>query len=698
MFRQKSLYLFVLNEDLLSIMIKDIIQQNSQITPDSNVIAILHHYFPSCFTNEGKFDMDLFESKIKESVDTTKEGYALNFLGKDYARLIASMDTTTVIVPDEEHNSKPENKNSENIYISGDNLDALGHLLKSYTGKIKCIYIDPPYNTGSDDFAYNDKFTFTREELMTKLSISEEHAEKILSLTKRGSASHSAWLMFMTPRLQLAKDLLTDDGLIFISIDDNEQANLKLLCDLIFGEENLLSQIIIQSNKRGQTYKQLAKTHEYLLVYARSESSIVNELKKELSSDTKTDAISEFSERELRNRNPKFGRFNRPNLFYPIYINPNVTDENGYNPISLEQSLEYSIEVTPLNSEREESCWRWGKEKLLKNIGDSSFESNVVGRIKSTGEYGVYEKYRKKTYKAKTIWYDDLVILDDDDDDEVWDETGVITEQGSTELTRYGMGDAFDFPKPSYLIKKILSIGSNEEDICLDFFSGSATTAEAVMDLNAIHGCRKYIMVQLPENLDEKLDKASASDKPKVQRIIDFLDSVNRPHTLDSVGQERICRASKRIKEETNANIDYGFKHYELKEVPQNTLDQMDAFRPEVIVDDLNIKDAFGVPTILATWLVRDGYGFNASIEQIKLDQYTVYSCGQHMYFIDDGLTELDIIELVDLFNRVPSSVPSTLVLFGYSFVYHNLELVKKNLRSVKIGEDTRKLNIDVRY
>lgn len=679
-------------------MIKDIIEHNVLASPNAEELAILHRYFPSCFTNEGKFDLDLFEAKIKDSVDTTKEGYALNYLGKDYARLVASMDTTTVIVPDEEHNARPENKNSENIYISGDNLDALSHLLKSYAGRIKCIYIDPPYNTGSDDFAYNDKFAFTKEDLVAKLSISEEQASKILDLTKRGSASHSAWLMFMAPRLQLAKDLLAEDGVIFISIDDNEQANLKLLCDSVLGEENLLSQIIVQSNKRGQTYKQLAKTHEYLLVYARSEHSVVNELKKELGTNVKKDSISEFSERELRNRNPKYGRFNRPNLFYPIYVNPNLIDENGYSPVSLERTIEYSIEVFPFNSEQEESCWRWGKEKFKKNISEDSLCSNVVGRVKSTGEYGIYEKYRKKTYKAKTIWYDDLVLLDEDDDDEVWDETGVITEQGSSELKRYGMEDAFDFPKPSYLIKKVLSIGSGETDICLDFFSGSATTAEAVMSLNAIHGCRKYILVQLPENIDVKYEKASSSDKPKVKKIIDFLDSVQRPHTLDEVGQERIVRAAKRIQSENSAEIDYGFKHYTLKDIPQNTLDQMDSFSSDAIVDELNLKDRFGLNTILTTWLIRDGYGFNAQVDAITLDSYTVYSCGQHMYFIDEGLSEQDVIALVDLFNRTPSSVPSTLVLFGYSFLYHNLELVKKNLRSIKIGEDTRKLNIDVRY
>ena len=411
-------------------MIKGIIDSNETVKPSDRAIGILHQFFSDCFNNEGKFDIERFKTRISEDVSIIDEGYELNFLGKSYALLLSSIDTTTVIVPDVAHNSKPENADSQNIYISGDNMDGLKHLLKSYAGKVTCIYIDPPYNTGSDGFVYNDNFNFTSEELQVKLSIDKEQADKILDLIKRGSASHSAWLMFMMPRLQLAKDLLTEDGVIFISIDDNEQANLKLLCDHIFGEENFLSQIIVQANKRGQTYKQLAKTHEYLLVYARSESTIVNELKKELSKDIKKDGISEFAERELRNRNPKFGRFNRPNLFYPIYVNPDKTDSNGYNPISLKPTKEYSIEVLPYNSEGEESCWRWGTKKVLDNWNDDSNLSTVVAKLKTTGAYGIYEKYRKKTYKAKTIWYDDLLIADEDDDDEIWDDTGVITEQG----------------------------------------------------------------------------------------------------------------------------------------------------------------------------------------------------------------------------------------------------------------------------
>ena len=679
-------------------MIRDILASNEATKPNTKEMEILHTHFPQCFNAEGDFDIDKFQELIKDSVGIAHEGYDLNFLGKSYAKLLASIDTTTVIIPDEEHNSKPENINSKNIYISGDNLDGLKHLLKSYSGKVKCIYIDPPYNTGSDGFVYNDNFSFTSEELQPKLSISEEQANKILDLTKRGSASHSAWLMFMASRLQMAKDLLTNDGVIFISIDDNEQATLTLLCDSIFGEENLISQIIIQSNKRGQTYKQLAKTHEYLLVYAKSELTIVNELKKELSNKVMTDLIGDFSERELRNRNPKYGRFNRPNLFYPIYVNPNIIDENGYSPVSLECTAEYSIEVYPYNSEHEESCWRWGKDKFLKNREENSLISNVVGRVKSTGEFGIYEKYRKKTYKAKTIWYDDIAILDDDDDDEIWDETGVITEQGSSELSKYGMGDIFDFPKPTYLIKKGLTIGSNENDICLDFFSGSATTAEAVLQLNAIHGNRTYILVQLPEDLDKKYENASKTEKPKIKRILEFLDSVNRNHTLDSIGQERISRAKDRIMKETNPNIDYGYKHYTLVEPTDNTLSKLESFDSTVMFDDNTILNEFGAASVLETWKVRDGYGFGAKSEAITLAQYTAHYIDKHLYLVDSGFTENDMVALIDKYNNDGEFNPEQIVVFGYSFTFSTIEMLKSNLATLREGAKNLKVNIDIRY
>lgn len=258
-------------------MNRDIIHHNENVRPTDRTLDLLHRDFPQCFNNEGRFDMAAFSELLSDNVDFVKEGSGFNFLGKNYASLLASMDTTTVLVPDTEHNSRPENANSQNIYISGDNLDALKHLVKSYAGKVKCIYIDPPYNTGTDGFVYRDKFNFTVEDLQDKLGISEEQAGRILAMTSRGAASHSAWLTFMMPRLMYAKDLLADDGVIFISIDDNEQANLKLLCDYVFGEENMICSFIWKKrqNVDSRTQNGASKDHDYLLCYGKYETGRV---------------------------------------------------------------------------------------------------------------------------------------------------------------------------------------------------------------------------------------------------------------------------------------------------------------------------------------------------------------------------------------------------------------------------------------
>lgn len=217
-------------------MVKDTLEKNAQAKVNSREIELLKKDFPQCFDKDGKFDLKAFEKLIRtEEVDIKKEGYALDFLGKSYARYLASLDSETVIVPDESN----KNIDSQNVYIVGDNLDALQHLKYSYSGQIKCIYIDPPYNTGSDGFVYNDKFEFTAEELARKINIEEDEAQRVLDI--QGKSTHSAWLTFMYPRLELARDLLSEDGVIFISVDDNEQANCKLLCDMVFGEGKFIT-------------------------------------------------------------------------------------------------------------------------------------------------------------------------------------------------------------------------------------------------------------------------------------------------------------------------------------------------------------------------------------------------------------------------------------------------------------------------
>jgi len=219
-------------------MLKENLLKNEKVKPNSREIELLKQNFPQFFSKEGKFLLEKFKEMLKmEDVKIDKEGYELKFLGKNYARFLTSTETETVIVPNIKHNEEEINKNSENLYIIGDNLDALKHLLNSYSGKIKCIYIDPPYNTGSDGFVYNDNFEYTPENISEKMGIELEEAQRIIDM--RGKSTHSAWLTFMYPRLVLARDLLREDGVIFISIDDNEQANLKMVCDEIFGEENL---------------------------------------------------------------------------------------------------------------------------------------------------------------------------------------------------------------------------------------------------------------------------------------------------------------------------------------------------------------------------------------------------------------------------------------------------------------------------
>lgn len=685
-------------------MIKDIIAANEGVSPNSREIAVLKAYFPACFNVDGSFDIVRFHEYVSSLLMVSGEGYELRFLGKNYARLLASMDTSTVIVPDEEHNGKPENAHSENVYISGDNLDGLKHLLKSYAGKVKCIYIDPPYNTGSDGFIYNDSYNFTAEELSDKLCIDDEQAARILDLTRRGSASHSAWLMFMYPRLLLARDLLRDDGVLFISIDDNEQSNLKLICDDIFGEENFVANIIVQANKRGQTYKQLAKTHEYLFVITKNADTSLNELNKCEGTFTKSDSIGEFEERELRNRNPKFGRFNRPNLFYPIFTNPDLVDECGYCPVSLEKTDEFCVEILPYNSEGEESCWRWGMKKLAAyNCPENSMISEIVAKKKSTGEYGCYEKYRKGTYKAKTIWFEDHIVGElIDEDDDIWEETGVITEQGSKELGEYGMGDAFDFPKPTYLIKKALKVGADTDSLCVDFFSGSATTTEAIMSLNAEDGgTRRIISVQLPENLDEKYANVSKSEQGKVKKAIDFLDSVSRPHTLDQIGMERIIRAVSKIREKyPDTAADLGFRHYTLEEPSGTTLDKLEQFSPDdngLVIANTILED-FGVSTVLATWLVRDGYGFTAPVEAIDFAGYTGYCMGKHLYLITQELSNDAIAAIIEKYEMDGTFNPENVVMFGYSFTWTEIESLKINLARLKDTEKNLRVNFDIRY
>ncbi|MCK9422169.1 MAG: site-specific DNA-methyltransferase [Bacteroidales bacterium] len=459
-------------------------------------------------------------------------------------------------------------------------------LQKSYYGKIKCIIIDPPYNTGNDSFIYPDSFKENKEDYQKRIGEKDEEGylmkEGFFRKNNKDSGHfHSNWLSMIYPRLFLAKNLLRDDGVMFVHIDDNEVHNLRLIMNEIFGEENFFAQVIVRSNSRGQTYKQIAKTHEYVIIYTKNFETDLNELEKDENNNdlNLTDGIGNYNIRELRNRNPKFGRHNRPNLFYPVFIDPNVTDKDGFSPVSLIKNEKYSLEILPHNSEKKESCWRWGKNKCITNIDSNTLKSNLVGKKKNDGSFGVYEKYRKTTYKPKSIW----------------DENSFLTETGTVELRELGLDNVFDFPKPVALEKQILNLSIQDDDIVLDFFCGSATTAQAVLELNNDDGGnRKFILVQLPELCDESSEAFKTGYK-----------------TIADIGKERIRKVIKKInleieeektkkanelplqEEDPTVAIDLGFKVFKLSpsnfkiwrgdEVSEdNLITQLDAFTDPV--------------------------------------------------------------------------------------------------------------------
>jgi adenine-specific DNA-methyltransferase len=367
---------------------------------------------------------------------------------------------------------------SGNLIVQGDNLHALKALLPRYAGQVKCIYIDPPYNTGNEGWAYND-------------NVNSPEIRRWLGevVGKEGETldRHDRWLCMMYPRLVLLKKFLRDDGFIFVSLDDNEVASLRFLLVELFGEANFVAQIVVEANRRGQTYKQISKTHEYVMCFQRSDAARLNELQTGGENLDRADEHGGFSARELRNRNPKFGRHNRPNLFYPIHVVPESVNGAREWCVSAEP-IAGSVEVLPFNSQGKESCWRWGSKKLAEAALDGV--KTVFASQTRSGEWRIFEKYRKEAVKAKTIWGD----------------TEFISEQGTYVLSDMGLADAFQFPKPPDLIRRCIELATGNDDLVLDCFAGSGTTGHAVLKQNAEDGGnRRVILVEMDEGIAQNV-------------------------------------------------------------------------------------------------------------------------------------------------------------------------------------------------
>lgn len=623
-------------------------ERNAGAAAGQREMDVLRKYFPQCFSADGEFDIEAFKAALPGGTTLTDETSGFNWLGKNYARMLTNMDTTTLIRPDEEHNAKPENRNSKNVYISGDNLDALQHLVKSYGGKVKVIYIDPPYNTGTDGFVYNDKFNFTADELAVRLDISPERAARILNMTRRGSASHAAWLTFMLPRLSFARDLLTDDGVIFISIDDNEQANLKNLCDEVFGEECFVADFIWEKRVNRENRSETSVRHDYVLCYSKNYYS--DEIKR-------------------LNQLPMSGRA------LANYSNPDNDPRGLWKSDPAHAQAGHGVEsqfytVVAPNGKRHElpsgRCWIYNEKDMNEAIKDNRIwfgkDGNGVPRVKTY----LYAKDRGLTPET-------MIFAKD----------GSTNENAKNELKELFDGVAvFETPKPVKLIKYLFNMAI-KDGLVVDFFGGSSSTAHAIMEMNLDNKNLHYILVQWQEECKPDSEAFKAGYK-----------------TIDQIGMERIKRAAKKIKEANPLfSGDLGFKHYTLEEPKQDALLLMEQFHPiSNNITTLSVDD-FGLETVLRTWLVADGYGLTEDAEEVLLGRYKAYWKGDHLYLVnpDDNFDASSIAALMDKYNGEQFS-PHNIVIFGYSFSFTHREELQKNLRTLKEGNKTLTVNLDVRY
>jgi adenine-specific DNA-methyltransferase len=371
-----------------------------------------------------------------------------------------------------------------NRIIHGDNLEVLKSLLPEFEGKVNCIYIDPPYNTGNEGWVYND-------------AVNDPKMKKWLGqvVGKEGEdlSRHDKWLCMMYPRLKLLHRLLSNSGAIFISIDENEIISLRAMLTEIFGESNYIATITVIVKPEGRRYGFFAKTHEYVLVFCKKLDELsLNDIEVEGAQYAYTDKVGGFNLKGLRNRNVKaFNSKNRPNLRYPFYVNLQDADENGLFPVSVDPIGGW-LEVMASTVDGLESVWRWGKDKSKLKINE------LVATVGNDGLARIFQKERKLTQTAKTTW----------------DSKYFHSIRGTKELADIFDGSAFDFPKPVNLVQQILSIGTAENDIVLDTFAGSGTTAHAVLRLNAQDGGnRRFILC-------ETMDYSEAVTAERVRRVM----------------------------------------------------------------------------------------------------------------------------------------------------------------------------------
>lgn len=534
----------------------DKLQMQSKNLVDENIDFIAKR-FPNCVTEamdeNGKLtklvDFEMLKQELSHVViDGDKERYTMTWPDKKQAILTANAPISKTLRPCREESVGKDGTaggfDSENLYIEGDNLDVLKLLRETYLGKVKMIYIDPPYNTGND-FVYNDDASESFNDYLSTARLVDEEGNRLYEKNyQRNNESngrfHTDWLNMIYPRLKIAKDLLADDGIILISIDDNEQTNLKKVCDEIFGARNFLLNICVNRTSEIASSYTIFK-HEYLLVYVKSidNFSLTTVEKYSISRGTvgntdQTMPIIEFPA-GLECKNIPDGIYNETRKL----AGSNENIEN-FDPIIVENGrLKDPVRLKA----------RWRSSNDMRNFFNNHCKptpAKINGEIVEI--YFENDRFnpqiKKKTYEKIPSMF-------------------LENKRGSDDLKKLEIDGCFDFPKSVSFLKYILSF-THKNDIIMDFFSGSGTTAHAVMTKNLEdNGNRKYILVQLPENLDENLLSADGQSKETIKRAIKLCDTLNAKHILSEVSKERIRRAGAKIKEEnqmTAPNLDVGFR------------------------------------------------------------------------------------------------------------------------------------------
>jgi adenine-specific DNA-methyltransferase len=602
----------------------------------------LRQLFPEVFT-EKKIDFEKLKLVLGEAIETGKERYGLNWAGKADCFKIIQQPSVGTLKPCREESIDFDN--TENLFIEGDNLEVLKLLQKAYYGRIKMMYFDPPYNTGND-FIYPDNYSESLDTYLKYTGQVDSEGRKYSTNTEADGRFHTKWLNMMYPRLYLARNLLSDNGVIFISIDDKESSNLRKLMDEIFGEDNFIACIANINNPKGRSDdKYIPTAHEYLLVYRKKDVLFYgweaedNVIKRYNKVDSRGEKYREI---DLRKTGDTDRREDRPNLFYWFYYNPETKD--FYASREDEDKKGYT-KIVPLREDGSEGNWRWELKTANNNL------SRLVPKLMPVRKvWSVFEMdYLDPNERIKPT--------------SAWTKKEFNTERGSEQFIELGFDKTiFPRPKPVGLIMRILETATNKEsgDIILDIFAGSGTTAHAVLEMNQIDGGnRRFICIQLPETCDESSDAFKTGFR-----------------TIADIGKERTRRAIKKIKQEKEARLDLGgnekqdlgFKVINLQQSNFKIWDTENAEDAKKLGEQLefhvdHIDPKSTQEDILYELLLKSGFDLATKTEKLTLAGKTVYSIadGAMLVCLEEKLTK-------EVINAIAEMTPSRVICLDKGF------------------------------